>query len=502
MFNFLRRRGSDERDFDLPQEIEKLNAIGPPSALVVLLPAAGGGQNEDLGRAYFLRRDGRLYTEAGHIYITTPDNLKITGEQLLNARLVSLQFFERRVPYRIRCRIVGRFRLLPEVVESLDFIARSAVKLQLVGPIRKEDKRQFYRYNTKNYGDGRVPLTTHVTFDAYIQATTQEFPEHGAAPTLLTDLQLRPYNPSVPPEPFSPRQAIAAFREVMLQRPPHERSVTVTKIRREDTPGMARRRNEQTILGEIHVLGLEMESLRDVVYLKKSAKAAGRKTRETAHNLHQGETILINYVHERKHFQIACAVMETRTQNDVVRPLHHPVEEPGLRVELVNYSVGGALVESSPQLLQFLLGDTCPPKADREVDYSGVVWQRAFTRLRRPMLHLTLYPCRHFPEALKRFEPELPAKIQLICQVVRSVSRTIGERRVLQHGLQFAYEPQGVAVREGDIVDWRWTQHIRDNEHLIRIHSCLNQLYGFLETQSLAAGASRRPKRGAAAATD
>lgn len=496
MFNFLTRRKKQERAFDPRQEVERLSEISPPSAVVSLVREGGQhGENEDLGRAFFLRRDKKLYTEGTCIYITTPDNLKIARDQGLNSRLLSLQFFNRRVPYKLECRVVGRFRLLPEIVETLDFSAKAAFKLSLSGHIRKQDKRQFYRYTLKNYGDSRIPITTHIAFDAFVKATNKEFPAEGAPPTLLTDLQVRPLRTGTAQQPFTTRDAINLFRDTMLKKQPHERSVAVTKVHRDEGSGALRRKDEQLLLGDISILGLEMESLRDVLYLKKSAKAALKKGKDNPYSLHPGDKILTNYVHDRKFYQMVCEVMEARTQNEVVRPLEYPVEEPGLRADLIDYSVGGCLIEGSSELLKFLLGDKCPARVDQENDFSGSFWEKVFEELRRPMVNLIFYPKQHFPDALRRFQPELPFKIMVIGQIVRTYTRQVGERRVLQHGVQFAYEPQGVPLREDEIVDWRWSRHVRDNEHFVKIHSSLSQLYGYLETQSLTAGAAPRARR-------
>jgi hypothetical protein len=117
-----------------------------------------------MGKAFFLRKDKKLYTEGSHLYLTTPDGVKISKDQNLNAKNVLLQFFHRRVPHKMDCRIVGRFRLLPEVGETLDFSAKAAYKLIPTSSLKKEDKRQFLRYTLKNYGDSRIPLTTHIMF--------------------------------------------------------------------------------------------------------------------------------------------------------------------------------------------------------------------------------------------------------------------------------------------------------------------------------------------------
>lgn len=488
MFNFLTRKKKQDRVFNPRQEIDRLTELSPPSALVTLMKGSSkSDEGEDVGKAFFLRRDKKLYTEGNHLYITTPDNLKIARDHNLSSQRVSLQFFNRRIPYRMECQIIGRYRLLPEVVETLDFNARAAYKLQPVAQLRKQDKRQFYRYTLKNYGDSRIPLTTHITFDCYLKMTDKEFPEEGAPPLLINDMHVIPCQEEEKHGTFATREAINQFRDIMLKKQPHERSVHISKILKDESGSAFRKKDEELILGEINILGLEMESLRDVLYLKKSNKAAIKK-KDNPFNLHPGERILSNFVHDRRYYQMLCEVMEARTQNEMVRPLEFPAEESGLRVELIDYSVGGALIESSPELFKFVLGEKCPPNIDKEVDFKGSFWDKLLAELNRPMIHLTFYPRLYFPDAVKRYRPELPFKIEVIAQIVRTHIRQNGERRSIQHGLQFNYEPQGKALKADEFIDWRFTRQIRDNEYFQRIHSHLSGLYGYLENQSLTSG--------------
>ena len=61
-----------------------------------------------MGKSFFLRREKKLYSESGNFNLTTPDNLKIAKDQKLTNRIVALQFMNRRIPYRLECKIVGR----------------------------------------------------------------------------------------------------------------------------------------------------------------------------------------------------------------------------------------------------------------------------------------------------------------------------------------------------------------------------------------------------------
>ena len=184
-----------------------------------------------------------------------------------------------------------------------------------------------------------------------------------------------------------------------------------------------------------------------------------------------------------------------RTQNEVVRPVELPREEESMSVDLIDYSVGGALIESSTDLLKLLLGDACPPDVDDEMDFTADYWEVALKDLQKRMIHLTFYPKLHFPDAVERFKPELPFKIRIIAQIVRSHVSQIGDRLVLQHGLQFCYEPQGIPLYKDEPVEWRYSRYIRDNEHFQDAHSKLSQLYGYLESLTATSSSSSNRQR-------
>ena len=80
MFDFLRGRKKQSSNFNPRQEIQKLAELSPPSALIGLVKEKGSDEAEDMGRSFFLRREKKLYSESGHFYLTTPDNLKIAKD--------------------------------------------------------------------------------------------------------------------------------------------------------------------------------------------------------------------------------------------------------------------------------------------------------------------------------------------------------------------------------------------------------------------------------------
>lgn len=483
MVNLFSRKKDQEKKLDLNQVVQQLTELAPPSVLVYLEETGSGRKlDENLGKAFLLQRDQRLYTDANHLYITTPEDLKVAREGDFRGRdeLVALQFMHRRVPYRLECRVVGRYRLLPEVVELLDFKVRTAYKLLPTSRIRKEDKRGFLRYAVKNYGDLRQPLTTHVTFDLYLRRTRQEIPSEGAPPAELTDLRFDPPREPAGREPVTARAAIDRLRELLLARPQSERRVHLTKIVKSESKGYRRKHNEAYLLGYVDVLGLDQEIRREVIYTKRSSRSDFDKN--NPYNLRPGDQVLVQFRHDTPYY-LPCEVLEARTGNEVLRPRGLVEPAVGLKVELVEYSVGGALLESSTELLTLLLGDRCPPPAGPDESYRGRTWEAALDQIRHHLVHLTFYPSLHFAEKLKEFQPDLPFSIPILGQIVRH--QIHGERRILQFGLRFAYDPEEVPLTPAEPVTWRLLRGMRDNAYFTEVHSKLSQLYGYLEHQSL-----------------
>ena len=495
MFDFLKGRKKNTSSFNPRFEIQKLADLSPPSALVRLLKDNDHGEIEEIGKAFFLRRGKKLYSKNSALYLTTPDNLKIAKDQNLANRSVILQFMNRRIPYRIECKILGRYRLLPEVAATLDFNAKAAYKLSPTAHLEKQDKRQFYRYAIKNYGDGRTPITTHITFDAFVRATDLEFTAEDAPPVILQDVKLIKPEIEKNKRQFTTRDAINEFRAIMLQKQPHERSVFVSKVGKDASTTLVKRPDEELLLGQTNILGMEMESLRDVIFMKKSEKAGTQKGKINPYNLQPGEKVITNFVHDKKYYQMLVEIIEARSQNEVVRPIDFPAAEEGLKVELADYSVDGALIEGSPNLLRFLLGDSCPHDIEETLYFESKEWEEAFARLRKNIIHLTFFSKMNFPDAVKRFKPDLPFKICQLAQIVRTHVLQNGDGSTLHLGLQFCYEPQGIPLNRDDSVNWRYSRYIRDNEHFKLAHSQLSQLYGFLEHQSSAANSSGNTNR-------
>ena len=51
------------------------------------------------------------------------------------------------------------------------------------------------------------------------------------------------------------------------------------------------------------------------------------------------------------------------------------------------------------------------------------------------------------------------------------------------------------SLRKDELIEWRYSRHIRDNEYFKLAHSQLSQLYGYLENQSMTSPGGARQRQ-------
>ena len=61
MFDFLKGRKKQSGSFSVRQQIQKLAYLSPPSALVAIIKDEND-EPEEMGKAFFLRREKKLYS--------------------------------------------------------------------------------------------------------------------------------------------------------------------------------------------------------------------------------------------------------------------------------------------------------------------------------------------------------------------------------------------------------------------------------------------------------
>ena len=191
--------------------------------------------------------------------------------------------------------------------------------------------------------------------------------------------------------------------------------------------------------------------------------------------------MLLEFAGGGGYHEMLCEVHEARMQNECLRPVAYMHSEGGVPLHPIDFGVGGTMVESTPELLKTILGDRCPPEVDEHPTYEGAFWERLFDELRRPMIQVSFYPKLNFTDNLEQFQPELPFRITLICQIMRTQLVTRTERSILLHGMRFAYDPMGVPLTWKEMVRWKLMHGFRDNDYFREVHSKLSLTYGFLQ---------------------
>lgn len=88
------------------------------------------------------------------------------------------------------------------------------------------------------------------------------------------------------------------------------------------------------------MLGLEWDLQRSILYVNKSTRA-DLANQDNLYNLHPGERVVVFFPARGSFWQMRCEVVETQIQKDVLRPLGPLMREEGLKLELVDYGVGG-----------------------------------------------------------------------------------------------------------------------------------------------------------------
>ena len=135
-------------------------------------------------------------------------------------------------------------------------------------------------------------------------------------------------------------EILAQFRTLMQPRPPHERLINISKAVQSNSTNGEQTPNTECLLGEVHILGIEMPSC-DVVYLKKSAKLDVPRNDGTF-KIDTGEKIIGRFFHD-KEYELLLYVVEVQRQNIVVQPLEIIPSEWGRNQSIVLYDISKEL---------------------------------------------------------------------------------------------------------------------------------------------------------------
>ncbi len=478
MWSNLFSKSKEVKKVTLEQVLDRLVDYNPKTANCVLTKTVEGLEvNEDFGRAFLFRLVDKLYIDDQAIYITTPDDIKAeSGYHLDKGHILNLAFLHNRVPHTVDCRVIDRIRFPNEVLANLDPRIPGAFKLKPVGDVLKKDKRSSLRF-THKVGRGTMKVYTQILFDLFISKTNFTYPTQGGLPPRITDLQVTGYA-SANDLPSDPEAVVKFLKNSLQTNSREDRVVYVSK------PNMEERTNRVSLvaLGHSSVLGLE--TLREgerTLFIKKPTKMSS--DRKSPNNLRESDQIVLGYQAKSlldsrmEYYELIAETARIGTENVTVRPKDTFRRESGLQVELVDFSVGGLKVETSKGLLDYLLGDV---RRDAPLEAQQAALQDM-------AILLNFYPKLRFNRETEVYKPDVPMKIQVLGKVARSEvspARPDEVSEIQALGLKFMYDPAEYSRDAHTFDRWERIREFKENRHFREIHTSLNGLIAFLESQN------------------
>ena len=181
-----------------------------------------------------------------------------------------------------------------------------------------------------------------------------------------------------------------------------------------------------------------------------------------------------------KRYEMEGEVDQIGAQYAAIRPIGPLTEEAGFEVSVVDFSAGGALIQGSRKMLEFVLDKSIKAK---QMSSDHPAHEDLLRRFKRQLIHFTFYPKLQFPNVAKRFHPRIPEKICVLGRVIRSEFVRRRGKEVLQYGIQFVHDAHYDAEAEGSTA-WRPIKDGHGDRNFNEIHAKLGRLSGFLESQN------------------
>jgi len=480
LFNPFKKGGGGRKKSALERILDQLAEMDPNDANCSLIKTADGQEtDEDLERAAIFKHDGSLLVQNKAFYINTPDGTKAEDASAFTGKgeILHLWFLYNQVPHTVDCRVMGRIRFPEKLLGDLDPRIPVGYMLKPVGHIRKDEKRQFLRY-THKVGYGNRKVYTQVRFDLYMSKTDLTFPDTGSLPPNVTDLHILPYGSDDEFVGQTPEQAVKFMKNAVRLNPREDRVVFVGK------PFMDERTNKVSLLemGSSDVLGLETsrEDSRTFYIRKPPTFDTDRKS---PLNLRDGDTVMLNF-HSRvsansaaEYFDLVSEINRVGTENMTVRTSAGARKELGLAMDLFDFSIGGIKVACSKELLTYVLGE----------ELSTMDLDAQVEALTNQCFLLCFYPKLRFSRDTLNYQPLLPMRIEVLGKVVRyetSRPREGEAPELTAFGMRFYYDPEEYSRDNFRYDRWSLIRDFKENRYFRLIHNSLNQLIGYLESQS------------------
>ena len=437
----LRTINKKTTSFKASSEIQKIVNCRPYSAIIYIISK---GTKQKLCRVTFILKNGKIFTNDSKLYLKPKIQLKYNENINLKGLNISLRFISNTYCYSIKCKITEKIFLLPET-KVCNALQPYALVLRPFGRLTKTDRRNSIRYFQKTKKKNQKAFIPQVNFDLYLNMTNTEFPIVEKHSPDLTKLKLTEHNIKIP-EKFHPSKAYKSIRDIFLQKKHADRFLFARKISRstsneKKTPTII----SQIEVGRMHLLGIQTAMFHENLILGHPSKSLIYRSvygnKRNPYRILPGDIILIDYDHGGKYYQLSSQVIEASKQKHILRPLELPTELPGIKLKLINYSMGGAFVEGNIELVKILFSKSTIQNFDF---HSGNIFKLKNKEIKetigQPIIHLTFYPRLKFPKSIRRFKPELPFKFCILGKIVGARLLSIDSEPRVQLNIQFAYE--------------------------------------------------------------
>jgi len=459
-------------------------------------------------------------------------------------QVIRLRFFFRRIPHEIDCQIVSRFNPIP--YRNMDLTPRFGVGYQVrpLTDVRKRDLRRYIRY-THRLGFGYLRLRNEIQFNVFAHRTNLEIPEKGALPQTLPvdDFQVISYESKDVSEVNGVEKLedlVDFFKSCIVQNATERRSVYISKPHFD----MRQKRPFLIGLGHFNVVGAQQAAVLPKIFVKNQTRVMdreldkrgggpmdarrlramedikdrsrlltrnlklfelGRRQKKLTGEESDNDRVLVNFTttlglspsdyRSIRYMTMLCEVTDIGIENVTLKPLHFEDarareldgrefirQEDGFQVDLLNFSVGGALIrggeapEKNEAFLKYLVGE----------EYDRMDLLERVEALQRYAVVLHLYPMLTFVRSqTQEYEPFwLPFKIPVIGRLARFItarSKEDDEPRITAVGLEYIYNPvQDSFSRDiNDYDQWELITPYTENHHFIEVHKSLQLLFGF-----------------------
>ncbi|MCZ6634928.1 MAG: hypothetical protein O7G87_16125 [bacterium] len=271
-------------------------------------------------------------------------------------------------------------------------------------------------------------------------------------------------------------------------------------------PYMDDRSNKVALLdmGKSDVLGLETARKLETQRQEESRSFYIRKPpslvsdRKDPFNLKDGDTIVLNFnttvsaESPTEYYDMISEVTRVGTENMTVRTNGDIRREAGLPIDLIDFGIGGIKMDPTDEFMNYILGS----------DHLSMRIEDKVNTLVNTCYLLNFYPKIRFNRETEIYQPDIPMKIQILSKIVRieSTSGPLYENgnvntenaqvkdgeypTITGLGVKFYYDPSEYSRDSFSYDRWDLIRDFKENKHFQEIHTSLNGLIAFIESQN------------------